>query len=192
MRQTSTQKVDSIIAENPDNSLDDLLSSRKINTDQKAQAEKKPALQASLTQFEEQLAQFKQFDEDSQKRLAVEKSALETSHKEELEKVKEASAAEAKAVGQKESKDNLLILSKFLRAAAAKRQGGDENSPENRAFEGALLLVYGGETGAVTAMEKLISGSDELVPTVDQIPSEFTCKPTLRSHRRRCWLSLLY
>ena len=92
--------------------------------------------------------------------------------------------AVTKAEGLKESKDNLLILSKFLRAAAAKRQGGDENSAENRAFEGALLLVYGGETGAVTAMEKLISGSDEMVPTVDQIPSEFTCKLSLQLSRQ--------
>lgn len=84
--------------------------------------------------------------------------------------------AESKAQGEKQSKDNLLVLSKFLRAAAAKRQGGDENSPENRAFEGALLLVYGGELGAVTAMEKLISGSDEMVPTVDGVPSDFSCK----------------
>jgi len=129
-----------------------------------------------LSQFEEQLAQFKQFDDESQKRLTSEKSALETSHKEELEKAKDASVAEAKAEGEKQSKDNLLVLSKFLRAAAAKRQGGDENSPENRAFEGALLLVYGGELGAVTAMEKLISGSDEMVPTVDGVPSDFSCK----------------
>ncbi len=129
-----------------------------------------------MSQFEEQLAQFKQFDDESQKRLTSEKSALETSHKEELEKAKDASVAEAKAEGEKQSKDNLLVLSKFLRAAAAKRQGGDENSPENRAFEGALLLVYGGELGAVTAMEKLISGSDEMVPTVDGVPSDFSCK----------------
>ena len=84
--------------------------------------------------------------------------------------------AEAAADGKKDAKDNLLVLSKFLRAAAAKRQGGDESSPENRAFEGALLLVYGGEVGAVVAMESLISGSDEKVPTVDQNPSDFTCK----------------
>jgi len=129
-----------------------------------------------LSQFEEQLAQFKQFDDESQKRLTSEKSALETSHKEELEKARDASVAESKAQGEKQSKDNLLVLSKFLRAAAAKRQGGDENSPENRAFEGALLLVYGGELGAVTAMEKLISGSDEMVPTVDGVPSDFSCK----------------
>ncbi len=90
--------------------------------------------------------------------------------------MKEAVVAQSKAEGQKEAKENLLILSKFLRAAAAKRQGGDETSPENRAFEGALLLVYGGEAGAVMAMEQLILGSDEKVPTVDQTPSEFTCK----------------
>lgn len=171
------------MAENPELSLDELLSSRKINTDQKAQAQKKPSLQASLTQFEEQLAQYKQFDEEYQKRIAAEKSALETSHKDELEKVRDAALSEAQLEGKKESKDSLLILSKFLRAAAAKRQGGDETSPENRAFEGALLLVYGGDASAVAAMEKLISGSEDLVPTVDQTPSEFTCKLPFGFHK---------
>ncbi|KAL9035955.1 MAG: hypothetical protein Q9214_006350, partial [Letrouitia sp. 1 TL-2023] len=172
----ATQKVDSIIAENPDKTLDELLVSRKINADQKAQAQKKPSLQASLAQLEEQVAQYKQFDEDYQKRLATEKSALESAHKDELENVKVATAAETRAESIKEAKDNLLVLSKFLRAAAAKRQGGDETSAENRAFEGALLLVYGGEVGAVAAMESLIAGSDEKIPTVDQVPSEYTYK----------------
>ncbi|KAI4119845.1 MAG: hypothetical protein LQ345_000312 [Seirophora villosa] len=172
----ATQKVDSIIAENPNQTLEELLAARKINQDQKTQAQKKPALQASLAQLEEQVAQYKQFDEDYQKRLATEKAALETSHKEELDKVKDAAISAAKAESAKEAKDNLLVLSKFLRAAAAKRQGGDEASPENRAFEGALLLVYGGEAGAVAAMESLIVGSDDKVPTVDQVPSEYTYK----------------
>lgn len=105
-----------------------------------------------------------------------EKSTLETGHKEELERVKEAAKAEAATKAKDDAKERLLILSKFLRAAAAKRQGGDETSAENRAFEGALLLVYGGEADAVEAMEKLVSGVDEKVPTIDQIPSEFTCK----------------
>ena len=48
------QKVDSIIAENPGVSLDDLVASRKINNDQKAQALKKPVLQVQLAQLEEQ------------------------------------------------------------------------------------------------------------------------------------------
>ena len=175
-KQNATQKVDSIIAENPDQTLDELLAARKINPDQKIQAQKKPSLQASLAQWEEQTAQYKQFDEDYQKRLVTEKSALESSHKEELDKVKAAAVAETKIECEKEAKDNLLVLSKFLRAAAAKRQGGDENSPENRAFEGALLLVYGGEVAAVSAIENLVHGSEEKVPTIDQVPSEFTCK----------------
>lgn len=156
-------------------SLDELLSSRKINQDQKAQAQKKPSLQASLAQLEEQIAQYKQFDDEYQKRILSEKSALETSHKDELEKVKDAAVVEANLEKAKDAKENLLVLSKFLRAAAAKRQAGDETSAENRAFEGALLLIYGGEISAVVAMEKLIAGSDEMVPTVDQVPSEFTC-----------------
>ena len=168
------------MAENPDKSLDELLSSRKINQDQKAQAQKKPSLQASLAQLEEQIAQYKQFDDDYQKRIAAEKASLETSHKGEIEKVKEAAMVEAYAENEKEIKDKLLILSKFLRAAAAKRQAGDETSAENRAFEGALLLIYGGEPSAVVAMEKLISGADENVPTVNQEPSEYTCKLTFR------------
>lgn len=174
--QNATQKVDSIIAENPDLSLDELLSSRKINADQKVQAQKKPSLQASLVQQEEQIAQYKQFDEDYQRHVATEKVALLASHQKELEQVREAAISEAIDDIKKEAKENLLVLSKFLRAAAAKRQGGDETSAENRAFEGALLLIYGGETNAVEAMEKLIAGNDEKVPTVDQVPSEFTCK----------------
>ena len=101
-------------------------------------------------------------------------------------------AVEVKAEGQKEAKDSLLVLSKFLRAAAAKRQSGDESSPENRAFEGALLLVYGGEAGAVVAMEQLISGSDEKVPTVDQTPSEYTCRlPLLHCSNDRSHTTLI-
>ena len=153
-------------------------------------------MQASLAQLEEQISQYKQFDEDYQKRLSAEKAALESSHKDELQKVRDVAVVEAAAEGKKEAKDNLLVLSKFLRAAAAKRQGGDETSAENRAFEGALLLVYGGEAGAVAAMESLVDGSEDKVPTVDQTPSEFTCKcsyPVLsligspRAHLTRCF-----
>lgn len=191
--------MDSIIAENPELSLDELLSSRKINADQKVQAQKKPSLQATLAQQEEQIVQYKQFDEEYQKHIAAEKAAVQTSHQQELEQVRDAAMSEAIAVSKKEAKENLLVLSKFLRAAAAKRQGGDETSDENRAFEGALLLIYGGEGTAVEAMEKLIAGSDEKVPTVDSDPSEFTCKSQicltytfplpLQSHRV---LTLLY
>lgn len=106
----------------------------------------------------------------------MEKSALEALHAGELERVKVVTTAEAVEEGKKRSNESLLVLSKFLRAAAAKRQNGDEYSSENRAFEGALLLVYGGEIGAVEAMEKLISGSDEKVPATDGKLSELTCE----------------
>ena len=174
--QNATQKVDSIIAENPGKTLEELVSSRKINNDQKAQALKKPSLQASLAQLEEQIAQYKKFDQEYQNRIAAEKAALEGSHKEALEKLKDASVAEAKLEAKKEEKEDMLILSKFLRAAAAKRQAGDDTSNESRAFEGALLLVYGGDAGAVVAMEKLIAGSDDKVPSVDQEPLDITCR----------------
>ena len=172
----ATQKVDSIIAENPNTSLDDLLAARKINQDQKAQAQKKPALQASLVQLEEQIAQYKQFDDDYQKRLTSEKAALESIHRGELEKIKDTAITATRAEAKAEAKDSLLVLSKFLRAAAAKRQDGDETTEENRAFEGALLLVYGGDINAVLAMEKLIEGSDEKVPATNGDTLEVTCK----------------
>lgn len=47
--------MDAIIAENPDKSLDDLIEEKKINNDQKAQVLKKPSLQATVAQTEEQI-----------------------------------------------------------------------------------------------------------------------------------------
>jgi len=126
--------------------------------------------------LEDQISQYKQFDDEYQKRLSAEKAALEASHSEELSKVKESAAAEAHAEAKKITKESLLTLSRFLRAAAAKRQDGDENSEGNRAFEGALLLVYGGDAKAVAAMENLIDGSEDKVPFVDTQLSDFTCK----------------
>ncbi len=175
MLQNATQKVDSIIAENPGKTLDELVASRKINNDQKAQALKKPSLQASLAQLEDQIAQYKKFDQDYQSRITTEKAALETSHKEDLEKLKGASFAEAKIKAKNDEKEDMLVLSKFLRAAAARRQNGDDTSIESRAFEGALLLVYGGDASAVVAIEKLIEGSGDKVPAIDQELLDFTC-----------------
>lgn len=109
--------------------------------------------------------------------MSSERSSLEIAHKEELERVKEAVTAEAATKAKDDAREKLLILSKFLRAAAAKRQGGDETSTENRAFEGVLLLIYGGEAEAVEAMERLLSGADDKVQAVDGgILSDFTCK----------------
>jgi undecaprenyl pyrophosphate synthase len=163
------------LADNPGKSLSDLVAEKKINADQKASAEKKPALLAQIAQLEEQVAQFKKFSQEYEQRSAAEKAALKKAHEEELERVKEETLAEHTSTSTKKVQNDLLVLSKFLRAAAAKRMNGDEGSNENRAFEGALLQVYGGETPAVAAMEKLIFGADEQVPAVDAEPVDYTC-----------------
>lgn len=174
------QKVDSIVAENPGVSLDDLVASRKINNDQRAQALKKPALQAQLTQLEEQLAQYKKFDQEYQQKLTTEKELLQSSHKAELEKLRETLKAEAAIEAARTFKSRMLIFSRFLREAATRRQQ-DDGSDISKAFEGALVLVYGGDARAVVAAEQLIDGADEAVPSTEGTPLEVTCTFTTLS-----------
>ncbi|RMJ27857.1 hypothetical protein PHISP_01277 [Aspergillus sp. HF37] len=170
----STAKVDAILAENPGKSLDELVADKKINTDQKTQALKKPTLQANVAQIEEQIAHFKEFAAHYEDRLASQKSAMEKAHQEELDAFREKTVAEATKTSQKEFSDRLLALSRFLCTAAVMRQSGDEASGESRAFEGVLFQVYGGSQEAVASMSKLIDGSDEKVPSVEGGPLEFT------------------
>ncbi|PGH33000.1 hypothetical protein GX50_04215 [[Emmonsia] crescens] len=166
----ATSKVDSIIAENPNKSLDELVAEKKINEDQKAQALKKPALQAVISQIEEQINQYKQYGQYYEDRLASQKIEIEKAHKDELEALKEKVAAETLESAEKVFEERLLVLSQFLRAAAAMRRSGDETSSDSRAFEGALFQVYGGTEEAVSAMVKLINGADDIVPSVDAEP----------------------
>lgn len=180
------QKLDAIIAEHPNVSLDELVNTRKINNDQKAQAVKKPALQAQLAQLEEQVTQYKKFDQEYQQRLSAEKELLESSHKAELVKMRETIKAEAAIDAQKNFKQRLLVLSRFLRAAAARRQREDDDSEETKAFEGALLLVYGGDPSAVAAAEKLIEGTEDNVPSTEGAILSVTCMFTPRPSIRNC------
>jgi len=166
---SATQKVDSIIAANPGVSLDDLLASRKINADQKAQAERKPGLQAQLAQYEEQYTNYKKYGDELEAKFAREKEVLSKAHSGELETLRQTIKAEAALEQQKIVKEKLLTLSRFLRAAAARRQLGDDDSDLTKAFEGALLQVYGGDAGAVMAAEKLIEGTEEGVPSTEGV-----------------------
>ncbi|KAK2755721.1 hypothetical protein FQN54_005871 [Arachnomyces sp. PD_36] len=163
----ATAKADSIVAENPGQSLDDLVAAKKINPDQKAQLLKKPSLQEKVTQIEEQISQYKQFGASYEERLASQKATLEKVHQQELEDARLKAAAEATELAKKGFKEQLLTLSRFLRAAAAMRRSGDETSNESRAFEGALVQVYGGTEEAVSSMLKLISGEEEKIPSVE-------------------------
>ncbi|KAB8228726.1 hypothetical protein BDV23DRAFT_166838 [Aspergillus alliaceus] len=163
----ATAKVDAIIAENPGKSLDDLVAEKKINADQKAQALKKPALQGSIAQIEEQITHYKEFAAQYEQRLATQKTELERAHKEEVDAIKEKAVSEANESSQTDLRQRLLSLSKFLCAAATMRRSGDETSSLTRAFEGVLYQVYGGSHEAVNSMLKLIDGVDEKVVSVE-------------------------
>jgi hypothetical protein len=170
-------KVSEIVAANPDVSLDELVSTRKINADQKAQYQKKPALEAQLAQLEEQLTQYKKFEQELQSKHAQEKEILSKGHSEELEKLRDTLKAEAALEVKKTFRGQFLTLSRFLRAAAARRQLAEEEDNDlTKAFEGALLQVYGGDPTAVAAAEKLIEGTDDNVPSTDGEILNVTCK----------------
>ncbi|KAF1990585.1 hypothetical protein K402DRAFT_389512 [Aulographum hederae CBS 113979] len=168
----SMQKTDAIIAENPTASLDNLVTDRKINSEQKAQMLKKPVVQAQLTHFEEQLSLYKKLDQEFQQKLAAEKEQLQAAHEEELEKLRDSMKAETTHDSQRTFKHRLLTFSRFLRAAAARRANIEDDSDVTKAFEGALLLVYGGDPAAVAAAEKLIDASEEKVPGTDGLSTE--------------------
>ncbi|KAG4223489.1 hypothetical protein PC116_g28046 [Phytophthora cactorum] len=177
---SNASKTDSIIEQHKDKSLDDLVNAKIINADQRAQRLKKPQLEAQLAQLEEQLAQYKKVDEEYRTRAAAEKASLEKSLTEKFEKektdaiseIKDQAAAEAKKVQH----DSLLILSQFLRLAAARRtEEADAGLDENMALEGVLLNVYSGDENAVSTMIKLIEGSEEKTTSVsgDQLQTTF-------------------
>ncbi|KAJ5911112.1 uncharacterized protein N7473_000415 [Penicillium subrubescens] len=163
----ATAKIDAIIAENEGKSLDDLVAEKKINADQKAQALKKPALQATIAQIEEQIGHYKQFAAQYEARLESEKAALEKAHQEELEAVRANAIADATETSARVLREQLLTLTKFLCAAANMRHAGETESLESRAFEGVLFQVYGGNKKAVDSMVKLVEGADEKVIGVE-------------------------
>jgi len=172
--QNATQKVDAILAANPGVSLDALVAARKINSDQKAQAEKKPGLQAQLAQLEEQYGHYRRYGEELEAKFAKEKEQLAASHARELDALRDTLQAETARVQQKVVKDKLLAFSRFLRAAAARRALVEDDSELSKGFEGALLQVYGGDAAAVVAAEKLIEGTEDRIPSVESVELDVT------------------
>ncbi|OTA53293.1 hypothetical protein K449DRAFT_220592 [Hypoxylon sp. EC38] len=163
---TNASKTDAIIEQHKGKSLDDLVNEKIINPDQRAQRLKKPQLESQLAQLEEQLSQYKKMDEEYRTRAAAEKASLEKSLTEKFEKEKAEAISELKAQAVAKSKkiqhDGLLVLSQFLRLAAARRtEEADAGLDENMALEGVLLNVYSGDENAVSTMIKLIEGSEE-------------------------------
>jgi len=159
-----------------------LVTLRKINADQKAQILKKPSLQASLTQLEEQVSQYKKFDEEYKARLSAEKAEFEKTFTEraakELEEAVAAAKAEAMADNEKEQRAGLLLVSQFLRLAAVRRSEDETSalSDENKALEGILSKIYSGDENAVDNMVKIIQGSEEPTVSVNFEPLTTTCQ----------------
>ena len=170
-------KTDSIIAENPGVALEELVKQRKINPDQKAAAEKKPGLQAQLAGLEEQVKVFKQVDADYQAQISKLKEELSSQHAKEVESLQERLTKEGGEKEGREFRRKLLVFSQFLRAAAARRnEGAGADEAENGAFEGALLLVYGGDEKAVETAVKIIEGVEEKVPSIEGTETSVSCR----------------
>lgn len=158
-----------------------MVAERKINADQKAQILKKPALLASLAQLEEQIAQYKKFDQEYKTRSQAEKADFEKTLTEraskELEDAVVAAKTEAVTTARKEQESSLLLLSQFLRLAAIRR--GEDEDPEleeNKALEGLLARVYTGDGNAVASMLNLINGSGDAVTSVNNEVLAVTCR----------------
>ncbi len=175
--QTNTAKVDALIAEHSTRPLDELVAAKIINADQKAAHLKKPALQAQLFQLEEQLAQHKKIDQESRVRLAEQEKALALKFEKEKAEAVAQVAEKAKEDAITSLRSNLLILSQFLRLAAARRaEDTDSGSDESMALEGVLLHIYSGDENAVANMMKLVQGADEQTRSTSGETLETTCR----------------
>ncbi|KAJ5562235.1 hypothetical protein N7461_000996 [Penicillium sp. DV-2018c] len=170
----SYAKVDAIIADNPNKSLDELIEEKKINSDQKAQILKKPAIQATIAQTEEQIGHYKQIVAQYEERLAEEKDALVKAHEAELEAVRNNAIADATEASKKTLRQQFHAVTKFLCAAAMLRREGDAVTTESRAFEGALYEVYAGNQAAVNSLLKIAEGADDKVNAVEGETLDFT------------------
>ncbi|KAK7515199.1 uncharacterized protein IWZ02DRAFT_59287 [Phyllosticta citriasiana] len=167
-------KLNAVVKENPNVPLDDLVAQKKINNDQKAQALKKPQLEADRDLFEEQLAQCKKIHDEYQQKMVRQREQLEAAHAEKIKEIEKTTEAAVEAKAKEATKEQLLVFSQFLRAAAARRQECDDDSELSRAFEGALLQVYGGTREAVEAALKLMDGTTEPVVSTEGIQLAIT------------------
>ena len=138
-----------------------------------------------MTQLEEQIAQYKKFDAEYKSKAQAEKAELEKNLTEksakEVEEALAAAKAEAAATSVKEQQNSLLLVSQFLRLAAARRaEEADSTADENQALEGVLYQVYTGDESAVATMIKLTQGSDEQTFSVTGEQLSTTCKFSLQ------------
>ncbi len=170
-------KTETVVKEHSDKSLDELVVLKVINADQKAQFLKKSELEGQIADLENQVTQNKKIHEAFQKRLAEQEKSLA----EKFEAAKAALTTEleekAAVIADKKLRQSLLVVSQFLRLAAARRaEDVDASADENLALEGVLLSVYTGDENAVAAMLKLVNGVEEPTQSTAGEDLQTTCE----------------
>ncbi|KAE9979078.1 hypothetical protein EG328_001110 [Venturia inaequalis] len=160
---SAMEKLDKIREENPGQSLDDLVAAKKINNDQRAQGLRKPILTSQREEYNEQLKKYEKFVDDYEEKLAKQSESLTSTHATSVEAIRAEVTLEVKKEMEIEFKRRLLTFTRFLKAAAGRRQI-DEDSEESKAFESVLCGVYAGDAAAVDCAESLVNGSKEKVP----------------------------
>ena len=135
---------------------------------------KKPALQAQLAQLEEQLKHYRNFGQEYESRLAAEKASLQAAYDSAIVEARQEAADETRQEMLKKQNVDLLVLSQFLHAAAAKRQSDEAETQEGRAYEGVLLLAYQGNSTSLEVLRSLVDGMEDKVPDTQGELLDFT------------------
>lgn len=178
--QSNASKTQALILENKDKSIDQLIAAKIINADQKRQVDNKPALEAELARCEEQLAQIQKLDDEWRSTANSLKAETEKLFTEKFEKEKADAIAEVKEQAEAELEkavhDGFLVISQFLRLAAHRRQeASDSDEDGDKAVEGILSSLYGGDSAAVASMVKLYHGTDDTTTGVGGESLSITC-----------------
>ncbi|KAK9454298.1 hypothetical protein V1511DRAFT_501603 [Dipodascopsis uninucleata] len=129
----------------------------KLNADQLAALKVKDQVIYPLKELEELLKVYKTAAEDQAKERAKEEAKMAKDYQEAI------TTARDEAINA--AKDTIRVLVKFLHVASWKRQIPSEEGSklENAAFESLLNLIYGGDDNSVDAVEKLGSGSEDII-----------------------------
>ena len=170
----AVSKTEATITESGGLSLDALLEKRKINADQKAQIQKKPQLEAQLSQLEEQQKNYTELIQDLEARFEQEKSSLVESHNAEIEKVREEATHSSTTASTSKVKDALQVACQFLHAAAYQRQREDVGENEKQAYEAVLFHLYQGNSSALDTLVSVVEGTEVNVSDPSGDPIEYT------------------
>lgn len=118
------------------------------------------------------MAQYQKIHQQYRSKADADKATID----ETVAQAKADAHAEAKAEFEKAQGENLLVVSQFLRLAAYRREESqDPESDESQAIEGVLLAIYAGDQSAVSAMQKLVNGTSDLIASVSAQPLTTTC-----------------